>query len=103
MTVDITKGPDQLRPFIAGTEARLDEQKCGSPLLPPRVFTGDGTETSFALPAGQTAYAVFLAGAVQIMGASDHYTITTDVTVRSVVFNVAPAGAAEIVVFPMEA
>ena len=58
---------------------------------------------AFELRHGQRPYAVFLAGVLKIEGETEDYTVVNDAGVWSVVFAVAPASAADVIVWPQEA
>jgi len=61
-------------------------------------FLGNAVLTSFSLPLNFKPYAVYNAGVRQKEGSADEYTINFDGFIYSVVFSVAPANLADVVV-----
>jgi hypothetical protein len=66
-------------------------------------FTGDGSETNFALELGWEPLHVFDAGLLQKEGASDDYTVVYDGFTYTVSFNVAPTNLNDIGVIGVRA
>lgn len=59
-------------------------------------FTGDASETDFALPRGWVPLHVFNAGSIQKEGASDDYEVEYDGFIYTVSFGTAPANSADV-------
>ena len=69
---------------------------------PPRYtqqqfwFSGDASETDFALPRGWKPFSVFDAGSLQKDGAADEYEVSFDGFIYTVSFAVAPANGNDV-------
>jgi hypothetical protein len=59
-------------------------------------FSGDASETDFALERGWKPKFVYDAGALQKEGSGDDYTVSYDGFIYTVVFAVAPASGADV-------
>jgi|TARA_R110000782_G_scaffold97586_1_gene182547 hypothetical protein len=66
-------------------------------------FSGDGTETDFAMPAGWEPLHVFDAGALQKEGSGDEYEVVYDGFIYTVSFNTAPTNGNDIGVIGVKA
>ncbi len=66
-------------------------------------FSGDGTETDFALPNGWKPLHVFDAGALQKEGSGDEYEVVYDGFIYTVSFNTAPTSGNDIGVIGVKA
>jgi len=61
-------------------------------------FLGDASETDFDLPAGWDVWAVYgTAGALNLEGAADDYTVENNGNNKTVVFGVAPSAASFVI------
>jgi len=97
MTVNISKPAINLRSELADlrNQPRYYQQQFW--------FTGDGSETDFALELGWEPLHVFDAGLLQKEGASDDYTVVYDGFTYTVSFNVAPTNLNDIGVIGVRA
>ena len=85
MTVTISKPPINLREQLTELKATQGYEE--------RTFwfTGDATETDFAMPRGWQPLHVFDGGSLQKEGSGDDYEVTYDGFIYTVSFAVAPA------------
>ncbi|MET3998824.1 hypothetical protein [Marinobacterium sp. MBR-109] len=90
MTVKITKPQLNLREELAKASARVPYQE------QEFYFTGDASTTTFTLQSGWMPKYVYLDGLKKRQGSADDFTVSFDGFSYSVVFAVAPGGAAEI-------
>jgi len=92
MTVIVSKPAVNLREELAALKAKAAyiEQQFW--------FTGDASETDFALPRGWKPLHVFNAGSIQKEGASDDYEVVYDGFIYTVSFGTAPANSANVCV-----
>ena len=66
-------------------------------------FSGDGSETDFAMPKGWKPLHVFNAGALQKEGSGDEYEVVYDGFIYTVEFNTAPTNGNDIGVIGVRA
>ena len=66
-------------------------------------FSGDASETDFALPQGWEPFMVFDGGSLVREGSSNDYTVEYDGFIYTVVFGTAPASANDVTVIGVRA
>lgn len=86
MAATVTSSTLNLRELLSKINALINLFK--QPPLLEKNFSGNGSTTTFALPAGWRPHAVYVAGSRQL-GAV--WSVTYDVNVASIVFTSAPA------------
>jgi hypothetical protein len=90
MTVKISKPALNLREKLSELENTVEYSQ------QQFWFSGDGSETDFALPTGWKPLHVFNAGLLQKEGSSDEYTVSSASGTYTVSFAVAPTNGNDI-------
>lgn len=97
MTVNVSKPAINLREKLAELDHKVQY------VQEQFYFSGDGSETDFAMPRGWKPFMVFDDGSLVREGSSDDYTVSYDGFIYTVVFGTAPTNGNDVTVIGVRA